>query len=410
MTEKSAKSYGAPPEFDPIQFPKWTKLMMGHLIKYVGVVQALESPEPEVDDKAFVKTLHKGQKTDKTTMHVQQIAKKKRKWIAKNEKGYSFIMESCKNHPIALQIVLTNERRNGQEVMHLLKERFQIQSTRIQQVEIAKFSGLVMIHGEKAESFVNRILESKGILEGYGMTISEDIQCMGRLVDGLLGNDTYKVIGAAINVAHGIDWKSAVQMLIAEDIKQAATISAQREIAKSVRQQEGKSDRYKRRGEGEGGWTKVTRRNDKSGGQYRDRDHDSRDRGQRQQTRGDRNCHVCGKSNHLSSECNYRKKTGCFKCGSEDHRIANCPKLGTNNKGSESAKKTSIGKSKRKHEVERRRRSVDSSDDEHSNMAREFSRMARTKSMPKKLPRKEEERVPPPEPSRVVEEPSDDDS
>ena len=39
-------------------------------------------------------------------------------------------------------------------------------------------------------------------------------------------------------------------------------------------------------------------------------------------------CKICGRKNHRTSNCFYRKKSGCFKCG-EDHMIRDC-KMMTN--------------------------------------------------------------------------------
>ena len=237
MSEKGEdnKSYGSPPEFTPANFAKWEKLFMGHMMKYVGVVKALETDEPQADKDIIKKTFQKGKETDSTRQYVIKIAKKIRRWREKNEKGYSYLLEACRNHPIALQVILAHGDRIGRSVLAKLRERFQVASTRIQQVEIARFNGLTMLQGEKAESFVNRILESKSLLESYGMVIDENVQCMGRLVDGLLKSEHYQAIGNAINVAHGMDWITAVSMIIAEDVKQMASKDLQQEVAKSSR-------------------------------------------------------------------------------------------------------------------------------------------------------------------------------
>ena len=37
-------------------------------------------------------------------------------------------------------------------------------------------------------------------------------------------------------------------------------------------------------------------------------------------------CLVCNRRNHLTSQCFYRKESGCFKCGQADHRVRDCPR------------------------------------------------------------------------------------
>jgi hypothetical protein len=34
-------------------------------------------------------------------------------------------------------------------------------------------------------------------------------------------------------------------------------------------------------------------------------------------------CKICGRTNHRTIDCSYKKKSGCFKCG-EDHMIRDC--------------------------------------------------------------------------------------
>ena len=126
MSEKGEdkKSYGSPPEFTPHNFAKWEKLFMGYLMKYVGVVKALEAEEPQVEKDTFDKTFQKGKETDKTRQYVIKIAKRIRRWREKNEKGYSYHLEACKNHPIALQVILAHGDHIGRYVLAKLRERF----------------------------------------------------------------------------------------------------------------------------------------------------------------------------------------------------------------------------------------------------------------------------------------------
>ncbi len=62
--------------------------------------------------------------------------------------------------------------------------------------------------------------------------------------------------------------------------------------------------------------------------QHRRHDQPTNDRFKRQQPKENqstRKCLLCNRANHSTSQCYYRKESGCFKCGQANHRIRDCP-------------------------------------------------------------------------------------
>lgn len=56
-------------------------------------------------------------------------------------------------------------------------------------------------------------------LKNLGKEVSEDIEMLARLKEGLLSDSRYKDLAQAINVATDMTWKKAVSHVIAEDLQ-----------------------------------------------------------------------------------------------------------------------------------------------------------------------------------------------
>ena len=69
-----------------------------------------------------------------------------------------------------------------------------------------------------AESFVNRIQVTATKLENLGRPVNEDIEMLARLKEGLIVDARYKDLAQAIKVASDMNWKKAVNHVIAEDL------------------------------------------------------------------------------------------------------------------------------------------------------------------------------------------------
>ena len=189
----------APPRFNPRSFPQWKKEFVMHLMGRNSAEMAIRTPRP----------IQGGAAGDKA----------KAKWDERNDQAISLLAEDCQKehgpYNTVLNAVSRDPRPTALELLTTLETEYNI----VDNVYIARlqkdFNNLEMISKEAVSSFMARIQEQKQVLTVLGKVISDDIDCLGILINAL-DKDTKKYghLTAAIRMEAVPTWSNIKRAII----------------------------------------------------------------------------------------------------------------------------------------------------------------------------------------------------
>ena len=150
-------------------------------------------------------------------------------WSERNDIASSYLVEACagpenlgprlivlaglnSTEPLSARELFVNleaEYNNNDNIMFVLKVK-------------RDFTNLLLADGETGTSFVTRILEAKNELTTLGQAVTDDIDCLGVLLNALDLNDNFKHLTAAIRARGAVTWREAKSIIqAAESTNQA---------------------------------------------------------------------------------------------------------------------------------------------------------------------------------------------
>jgi hypothetical protein len=130
--------------------------------------------------------------------------KLKARWDERNDQATALLAESCIKEPGPYNVILNalggDPRPSCSDLLLMLEVEYNI----VDNVYIAQqqrdFNNLLMVAREQASSFMARIQEKKQTLIGLGKAISDDIDCLGILINALDRDPRFGHLTAAIRM------------------------------------------------------------------------------------------------------------------------------------------------------------------------------------------------------------------
>ena len=316
------------PIFMPRNFIKWEELIRGFLMRHAMAHLALKMDrpaDPTADEvkQTLVRKNGKLTETKKTRLLFENSRKSKRFYEKRNMIAYSYILESVSDPTNEIAYRVVSDYAKEQEdaclpvtakgALQKLRERFHVVNQRVLQAELASFNSMNILPNEKAESFVNRLLDSKATLANLGRKLDDDTDLLGRLIAGLKASERYAAVGHLMGLTSDLTWRKAVDQIVAgdydtafqkleEEMKTPQNSTAEKaNLAKDSRNNGHRDDRDK---------------NDRD--RFRERDRKDRDKW----------CSLHHTSSHDERECKSlnrdRSKLTCHFCDKEGHTVDRC--------------------------------------------------------------------------------------
>ena len=225
------------PMFMPRNFMKWEELIRGFLMRHAMAHYALKMDrpaDPTADEvkQTLIRKNGKLTETKKTRLLFENSRKTKRLYEKRNMIAYSYILESVSDPTNEIAYRVVSDYAKEQEdagllvtakgALQKLRERFHVVNQRVLQAELASFNSMNILPNEKAESFVNRLLDSKATLANLGRKLEDDTDLLGRLIAGLRASDRYAAVGHLMGLTSDLTWRKAVDQVVAGDYDTAS--------------------------------------------------------------------------------------------------------------------------------------------------------------------------------------------
>ena len=142
-------------------------------------------------------------------------------WDERNDIAMSALMESA-NGPNSLeakQIIKAQliEGKTSKEITEALVNRFDSNDPRVVNALMKNWSQLLKVPGEKATSYITRLNEKRTELAKKGKVFTNG-ELVGRLLDGIAGDEKYAANVAAMNTIPNLQFDEAVKQLRYKDI------------------------------------------------------------------------------------------------------------------------------------------------------------------------------------------------
>jgi hypothetical protein len=142
------------------------------------------------------------------------------KWDAGNDIASSYLVDACDEpeNLAAMRIVLDGINAEppltAAEIVLALKAEYNNIDPMFIIQALKRFHNLSFINGEKGESFMTRIMESKQELYNLGKVIDDDTDCFGVLLNAMEKETKYDVLSATIRSASGMTWNQAKRIIL----------------------------------------------------------------------------------------------------------------------------------------------------------------------------------------------------
>jgi hypothetical protein len=144
--------------------------------------------------------------------------KLKARWDERNDQATALLAESCSKEPGPYNVILNalggDPRPSCSDLLLMLEVEYNI----VDNVYIAQqqrdFNNLLMVAREQASSFMARIQEKKQTLIGLGKAISDDIDCLGILINALDRDPRFGHLTAAIRMENVPTWDNIKRAII----------------------------------------------------------------------------------------------------------------------------------------------------------------------------------------------------
>jgi len=325
VTEPKGKA--SVPIFMPRNFIKWEELIKGFLMRHSMAHLVLKvdcPPSPTVNEvrKTLIRKNGKLTETKRTRLLFENSRKSQRLYEKRNLIAYSYILESVSDpsNEIGYRVVSdytkdqeeVNQPVTAKGALQRLRDRFHVINQRVLQAELANFNSMVLVSNEKAESFVNRLLDSKATLANLGRRLDDNTDLLGRLIAGLKASEKYAAVGHLMGLTTDLTWRKAVDQIVAGDYE---SVSPQKADEEAKSPENATTEKANMAADGKG--------------------HDRRDnRGKHNHDRrnGDKWCTYHRTSSHDDKECKSqhrdhnrnRSKVICYFCDKEGHTVERC--------------------------------------------------------------------------------------
>ena len=221
MTEQEHKS--KVPTLRTTAITDWLNDLRAVLMGYKRAHLALDDPRPTADEAKLASL-----EADpvKLRYYQEDIKEEIEYWDERNDIARSYLVESARgaDNAEAKQLICTaiERKKTASQIIEELKTRFNSTDSRVVNAYELHLSGMKILSGEKATSFITRMKEQVEKLRQKGRTYT-DSDLAGRLLQGMKGNQEYAMIIAAMETMKNLQFNDAVTQLQVKDEAEAAT-------------------------------------------------------------------------------------------------------------------------------------------------------------------------------------------
>lgn len=286
-------------KFNGNNFSLW-KLKIIALLEIWDLLEVVETPISSIaKTKLSLSTDDSSGSSSTASTSAASDEKKKERELElqrKSKKAYAILINCLRDEQ--LQLVQHIAKGNAHEVWTTLLQRYESKTT------ASKSHARDMLHQCKKDSketfdtYVSRIIQAMISLEEMGEKISEG-ELMYVLLNGLPSD--YDSLVQTLRVNDKIKFNEACQHIREyEEAQKFKAVKSEEEVAHQAKEGDHKSEKQKAKKDKYRGRSKSANSNDRN-----------------------KNCYVCGRSNHLAKDCFMKDKT-CNTCNKTGHISFTC--------------------------------------------------------------------------------------